>query len=462
MLIEIRLGKLYNTKNRYAFGKGRGAMKHILVVDDDVIMNNSIKAMLSDKYRVSQLTSGALVMDFLRVKETDLVLLDMYMRDVDGMEVLRRMKADESAAGIPVIFLTGEESVEVEAQCLQLGAVDYIHKPISRQVLEQRVGNHIMAAESFRRIRQMYETANKEAANSRQIIRHDELTGLWNRQHIYEAYADAMKPDGARCALAFIDMDNFKYINDIFGHQEGDALIKRFAAILAGLEDSGIVPARIGGDEFMLLLPGSNTPNGVQDLSDYIFERSSKQVLPSTQPGSVTFSMGVAFSPDDGTDFESTAAMADMALQKAKSLGKNRVYFAKNLNIMARQRELEVNSTVINLQHILEGRRSDKETLVVQFGELRILYRCLKNMPAAISGNVRAVMFTVAPEDSNPFDTGRLMHAVSEGTPGIAAITKYAQNQIVALSYGAEEDELRSSSQLIADGGYGRVEIEIV
>lgn len=232
-------------------------MKHILIVDDDVIMNNSIKAMLSEKYRVSQLTSGTQVMDFLHLKETDLVLLDMYMHDLDGMEILRVMKADPLTASIPVIFLTGEESVAVEAECLQLGAMDYVHKPISRQVLEQRVGNHLMIADSLRRIRQMYENTGLELENTREIIQHDELTGLWSRQHIYEAYAEAVRGEDARCALAFIDMDNFKYINDIFGHQEGDGLLKRFSAILKGLEDAGIVPARIGEDEFCCCCPAA-------------------------------------------------------------------------------------------------------------------------------------------------------------------------------------------------------------
>jgi hypothetical protein len=213
----------------------------------------------------------------------------------------------------------------------------------------------------------------------------------------------------------------------------------------------------------LLLLPGHNTPNSVQDLSDYIFEKSSHQVLPSTEPGAVTFSMGVAFSPDDGADFESTAAMADMALQKAKSLGKNRVYFAKNLNILSRQRELEINASAAPLERILEGRRSDKDTLVIQFGEMRILYRCLKNMPPEVSDRIRAVMFTVAPEDSNPFDTGRLMHAVGESLPGIAAITKYAQNQIAALSFGVDAPSLRRGCEAItASGNYGRVSVEII
>ena len=114
------------------------------------------------------------------------------------------------------------------------------------------------------------------------------------------------------------------------------------------------------------------------------------------------------------------------------------------------------------LEHVLEGRRSDKETMVVQFGELRILYRCLKNMPAIADG-IRAAMFTVMPEDSNPFDTGRLMRAVSESMPGIAAVTKYAQNQIVAVSHGCTAEELRRACEAIAaSGSYGRVSVEII
>jgi PleD family two-component response regulator len=99
------------------------------------------------------------------------------------------MKADKTASAIPVIFLTSDVRRMTEAECLQLGAVDYVHKPISRQALEQRVENHLMAAESLRRVRQMYENASHEAVTSLEKIRHDELTGLWNRQHIYEAFS---------------------------------------------------------------------------------------------------------------------------------------------------------------------------------------------------------------------------------------------------------------------------------
>ena len=169
-------------------------------------MNNSIKAILSDKYRVSQLTAGTQVLDFLHLKDTDLVLLDMYMHDLGGMEVLRRIKADPLTADIPVIFLTGEDSAEVEEECLHLGAADYVHKPISPQVLEQRVGNRLMAAESVRRVRQMYGSADPQAEDPGERIQHDELTGLWNRQHIYKAYSGMMESGDAHCALAFIDM----------------------------------------------------------------------------------------------------------------------------------------------------------------------------------------------------------------------------------------------------------------
>ena len=90
-------------------------MKQILIVDDDVITNNSIKAILCDSYRVFQLTSGTQVMDFLHAKKADLILLDIYMHDMNGIEVLQTIKADRTTAGIPVIFLTSDVSADSEA-----------------------------------------------------------------------------------------------------------------------------------------------------------------------------------------------------------------------------------------------------------------------------------------------------------------------------------------------------------
>jgi diguanylate cyclase (GGDEF)-like protein len=438
-------------------------MKHVLIVDDDVITNNSIKAILSGTYRVSQLTSGKQVIEFLKAKKTDLILLDIYMHDMNGIEVIQHIKADKSLASIPVIFLTSDVSEETEARCLQLGAVDYVHKPISRQALEQRVENHIMAAESYERVRQMYESASHEARTSREKIRHDELTGLWNRQHVYEEFSILMSRSDAQCSLAFIDMDNFKSINDIFGHQEGDALLRRFAGILSELEKNGIIPARIGGDEFMLLMPGQVNPASIQDMSDYLFQRSSRQVLPQAEPGAVTFSMGVAFAPEDGADFESVAALADMALRKAKSLGKNRVYFARNLNIRSRQREHDLTSSMTSLEHLMQGRRSDRGALVIQFGEMRILYLSLKRMPPEISDNIRAVMLTVAPEDCNPFDSGRLMHAVCEKMEGVTTAARYSQNQIIALVCEPDAETLKNKfAALTESGGYGKIKVEVI
>ena len=440
-------------------------MKQVLIVDDDVITNNSIKAILTGTYRVSQLTSGTQVMEFLRKKKTDLILLDIYMHDMNGIEVMQQLKSDKTLSRIPVIFLTSDVSEETEAKCLQLGAVDYVHKPISRQALEQRVENHLMAAESYERVRQMYENASHEAKTSLEKIRHDELTGLWNRQHIYEEFSVLMSRSDAQCSLAFIDMDNFKSINDIFGHQEGDALLKRFAAILAELEKTGTVPARIGGDEFMLLMPGQVNPSAIQDMSDYLFQKSSKQVLPQAEPGAVTFSMGVAFAPEDGADFESVAALADMALRKAKSLGKNRVYFARNLNIRSpkREKEHDLTGSMTSLEHLMQGRRSDRGALVIQFGEMRILYLSIKRMPQAVADQIRAVMLTVAPEDCNPFDSGRLMHAVCEKMDGVTTVARYSQNQIIALTCGHGTEELKKEFKAMTEaGGYGRVKIEII
>lgn len=430
-------------------------MKHVLIVDDDIIMNNSVKAMLADRYRVSQLRSGAQVMDFLRVKTPDLVLMDLYMPETDGRAVMEKMREEPAAAGIPVIFLGGELSPETEREWRKLGAVDFIKKPISRRSLIERVEYRLMEAQAKTRVRQLF---SPDAGG----VYRDDLTGLLNSRGIFEKCAEFMDDPDAGCALAFLDFDNISNINDIFGMKQADELIKNMGTILAELEQGGAAAGRLGGDKFMLLLPGRVTPAYVQELSDRIFEKLSKYPLKGFEPGAATFSTGVAFWPADGENFETIAAAADMALQRAKALGKNRVYFAGNLNIPVSLRE-EAAAKALPLDKLLLGRGSDKGVMTVQFGQLRILYRTLMLLPADVAGRVRAVMLTIDEEDYDPFKAGALAGVLGDRLSGVKAIAKYAGNQIVAITYGAEGEKIRADcGEILRSGGYGRVSVDIL
>jgi len=435
-------------------------MKQILIVDDDVITNNSIKTILSNNYHVYQLTRGAQVMDFLHMKKTDLILLDVYMQDVSGLDLIKAIKEDPETSAIPVIFLTGDDSKEAEEHCYELGAADFITKPIHRRTLEQSVENHLMAYESYERVRQMYKNSNSEDDSA---ITTDELTGLGNRNHIFNAYSAIMSSSQGQCAIAFIDIDNFKSINEIFGKTEGDALLKRFAKELKELDKLGVIAGRIGGDDFALIIPGQANPATIQSISDYLFENSSKKLLPQSDPGSVTFSMGVAFAPEDGDDFESAATLADMALRRAKMLGKNRVYFARNLKIRTKQKDSDAVSSMASLKRLMEARSSDKGAMNIQFGEMRILYLTMQRLSEDMVNKVSLVMFTINPEDCNPFDSGRLMHALCDKDSGITVVTRYSQNQFIAMVYSDDKENLLSKyTKMVENEKYGRITIEII
>jgi hypothetical protein len=118
-----------------------------------------------------------------------------------------------------------------------------------------------------------------------------------------------------------------------------------------------------------------------------------------------------------------------------------------------------------SLEHLMQGRRSDRGALVIQFGEMRILYLSLKRMPEDISGNIRAVMLTVAPEDCNPFDSGRLMHAVCEKMDGVTTCRPVfpEPDNRPHLRTGRGKDELKTEfAALTESGGYGRVKVEVI
>ena len=123
-------------------------MKQVLIVDDNILDNKAVRMALSGRYFTSSVTSGSDVFAYLGSHRPDMILLDQYMPDMTGFEVLRRLKADEHYADIPVMFITADETGAVDSKCFRLGAVDCIHKPANRDMLLQRLNSRLREAES--------------------------------------------------------------------------------------------------------------------------------------------------------------------------------------------------------------------------------------------------------------------------------------------------------------------------
>jgi diguanylate cyclase (GGDEF)-like protein len=322
--------------------KAQPAATRILIVDDSANARLLIESMLRAQ-GYSELTSvDSAQKAFERLgldeagtdgaAEFDLVLMDLMMEGIDGLEASRRIKSCARFADMPLIMVTAEDSAESLKEAFEAGAMDYIKKPVNRVELMARV-------QSALRLKQ--ETVCRKARElelielTRKLERLsnvDGLTGIANRRHFDNELARAWRR-GQRAAspvaLILIDIDHFKSFNDRYGHLAGDDCLRRVAQVLAQTVKRPFdLVARYGGEEFVVLLPDTHGP-GAGQLAEEM--RATVAALTFT-PGNghaacgVTCSAGAAtVTPEGGMEPAGLIARADACLYQAKREGRNRV-----------------------------------------------------------------------------------------------------------------------------------------
>ena len=240
----------------------------IVVVDDEPLSLKNAKEHLNKKdMRVSCLRSGSDLLTFMEKNTPDLILLDILMPGMDGFETYRELRKQEEQQGrplTPVIFLTGENDKETERRGLRAGASDYIHKPFDKDILINRIVNTINNSRTI-------ESLTEEATL-------DKLTGFLNKTSGTEKAVSMVKSSPG--ALVIFDLDNFKLVNDIFGHDMGDRVLVSFSDIIRHNVRSADMISRIGGDEFMAYFSDMTDEEAVSSLvsrlNDQLLSESEK------------------------------------------------------------------------------------------------------------------------------------------------------------------------------------------
>lgn len=289
----------------------------ILIVDDSRLNLMYLSSLLIDQYNVNIAVNGAEALKItFSQNPPDLILLDVVMPDMDGYEVCKKIKAEDSTKNIPVIFITGNEREDDEVYGFSIGAVDYITKPFSPVVVNARVNTHM----ELIRYRNYLESISyldglTNIANRRRFDEHSEL--LWN----------IAKREKEEISLIMIDIDYFKAFNDIYGHQAGDACLFQVAQTLSKtvLRKTDLI-ARYGGEEFVCILPNTKL-----DDSFLVAERIRNEIIKLGVPhkGSkaldiVTISLGTASCiPGKDNSLSMLLRNADDALYYSKENGKN-------------------------------------------------------------------------------------------------------------------------------------------
>ena len=222
---------------------GNASLKHVLIVDDDNINLTCARTVLKGLCKVTPTISGSQALHFLENNTPDLILLDINMPFMDGFEVMRRIRENPRIKDIPIIFLSANANAVTEAECLDMGAIDFIAKPFVPSVLLNRINKALAVEDKHKILSEELNERIKEVEDIKDKSQKDALTGLYNRVYA-ESLVNKKLSSGSGGVLFMIDMDNFKAINDNYGHIAGDSVLKMMADSLratAGPDDVTVI-----------------------------------------------------------------------------------------------------------------------------------------------------------------------------------------------------------------------------
>ncbi len=306
-----------NQQGRQVTEEANSDSHRIMVIDDDGEVLISIRGALEHiGYEVTTFQDARDALGELKNEIYDLVITDLKMPIFPGIRFIKEAKKISPSSVL--IVMTGFPSVETAVKCMKLGAADYIAKPLDREYL-----NLIVRKVLYKR------TLEKRAAEREyyeRISRIDGLTGLYNRGYFY----NLMDSEISRAArykhnfsLLMIDIDDFKRINDTYGHQVGDEVLKELASLLNSFIRKNDAVARYGGEEFAIILPQTAKEDGHLFGNRVVNGIASSKVKEISQDDRLTVSAGLAGYPDDAHTQKDLIKKADDALYHAKRMGKN-------------------------------------------------------------------------------------------------------------------------------------------
>ncbi len=292
----------------------------VLIIDDDKLFRETLVSMLATTFDCALASDASTAYEICKSSQApEVILLDFRLQKENGIEVCKQLQKNRFSKDIPVVFITAEESSDVQVDCWKAGASDFVTKPVVCNTLIQRIQHQL-------------DIRCREKALEQQIMR-DGLTGLKNRQYLKNEVPSLIKQlrrDGDNLSVLMIDIDDFKKYNDTQGHIKGDECIRKVAATL---EDRANRPldsvVRYGGEEFLVLLPRTDL-RGARRVAQDMCRQVEKLLLThdASAYGVVTISVGVASSTNTrATKFGDLVRQADEALYKGKSCGKNCVVY---------------------------------------------------------------------------------------------------------------------------------------
>ncbi|WP_412971737.1 EAL domain-containing protein [Glaciecola sp. MF2-115] len=314
----------------------------VLVCDDDptylLLMEETLS---SDNMKVLTATNGMDALKLFLKHEPTIVLLDVHMPMLSGFEVCAEIRKHPRGKDTPILMVTGADDISSIENAYKNGATDFLPKPIKWPMVSHRVRYMLKGSENLLNLKQSEEKMRK-------LAYFDALTGLPNRQSLDDSLEEAVwfaAKEQQNLCIMYIDLDNFKRINDTLGHEFGDKLLKKISEKIclcvkdtnimpnAILESSNIEVSRLGGDEFMILLNNTQKDEDIKRVAQSLVNCISELVSIDDYEVALTPSIGIAMYPRDGANASELKKHADVAMYYAKSMGRSGYrFYAESLN----------------------------------------------------------------------------------------------------------------------------------
>lgn len=413
-------------------------MKNILVVDDDKMNLATARKVLSEDYKVIPVVRGEQALSYLKNGTCDIILLDINMPEMNGFQVLKKIREMEHCQNVPVIFLTADDDTETETRCFKEGAIDFITKPFVPAVMRSRIDRALELDELRRNLADKLEQKTREVTDMKSKSRQDALTGLWNRVYTEEK-VNEMISQGTKGALMMIDMDNFKAINDNYGHIAGDQTLKMFADTLRTLSGKDDVLCRIGGDEFVVFIKDVTSKDLLSKrASDIISDLCVKLEQCKFETNS-SVSIGIAQTPGDGMDFNKLYNSADKALYYVKQNGKNSFHFFSDKI----QEENSRAGKIVDLNYLrdfMTRADSGNGAYLLDFDSFHHVYNFIYRFVQREGKDVQTLLFTVTEKDDKELEVTEmelvmelLEKAIYTSLRRSDVSTRYSSKQIIVI-----------------------------
>ena len=378
----------------------------VIVVDDDTANLKMAGHILSrhDK-RVTALKSGRTLLDYIKENEPDLILLDVKMPEMDGFETLERLRALEKELGreeLPVIFLTADEGIDTENRGFEMGISDYIRKPFDPDILIRRVDNIL--------------EKRKALLHFREEATIDKLTGLLNKASMTERMEELCHTTSGYFLM--IDLDSFKLVNDLHGHEMGDRVLIAFADAIRKAMPSDSTIARMGGDEFSAFSSDIESEADIRRITEFINRELLEQaraMIGEDMDIPLGASIGAMYVSGTDTDFEDIFKAADKALYRVKQNGKHsyQIFSHDSMDEDSDNQQLDLRS----LSMILAERNISNSALQLGTDSFVHVYRFIMRYIMRYHRNACKLLFTLSPNSgTDPEEFEELCETFCEHT----------------------------------------------